>query len=62
MLTDIKGVLKPFYETNKGSAFLGDSLNLLKLIPDNSVDLILTSPPFAFHTKAGQKKEFPLQS
>lgn len=47
MLTGIKSLLKPFYETDKGAAFLGDSLQLMKLIPDNSVDLILTSPPFA---------------
>lgn len=47
MLTEIKSVVNPFYETGKGAAFLGDSLQLMKLIPDNSVDLILTSPPFA---------------
>ena len=47
MLTEIKSVVKPFYETDNGAAFLGDSLKLMKLIPDNSVDLILTSPPFA---------------
>ena len=47
MLTKIKSVINPFYETNKGAAFLGDSLQLMKLIPDDSVDLLLTSPPFA---------------
>ncbi|MEJ7823195.1 MAG: site-specific DNA-methyltransferase [Chitinophagaceae bacterium] len=47
MLTKIKSVVNPIYETDKGAAFLGDSLQLMKLIPDNSVDLILTSPPFA---------------
>jgi DNA modification methylase len=47
MLTNIKSIIEPFYETSKGSAFLGDSLKLMKLIPDNSLDLILTSPPFA---------------
>lgn len=47
MLTEIKSVVNPIYETDKGAAFLGDSLQLMKLIPDNSVDLILTSPPFA---------------
>ena len=25
----------------------GDSLELLKQLPDNSVDLVLTSPPYA---------------
>lgn len=47
MLTKIKSVVEPFYETDKGAAFLGDSLKLMKLIPSNSLDLILTSPPFA---------------
>ena len=36
-----------YYETNRGAAYLGDSLDYLKLIPDNSINLILTSPPFA---------------
>jgi hypothetical protein len=33
------------YKTNLGSAHLGDSLELMKEIPDESVDLICTSPP-----------------
>lgn len=38
---------KEFYSTNLGTAYLGDSLELMKEIPDMSIDLILTSPPFA---------------
>ena len=38
---------KPYYEIGKGVAYLGDSLELMKLIPDNSINLIVTSPPFA---------------
>jgi len=38
---------KPAYSTSLGSAFCGDSLRLLAELQDNSVDLILTSPPFA---------------
>lgn len=59
MLKEIKTVVKPFYETDKGAAFLGDSLKLMKLIPDNSVDLILTSPPFALtrQKEYGNKQE-----
>ncbi|MBI2422358.1 MAG: site-specific DNA-methyltransferase [Candidatus Hydrogenedentes bacterium] len=30
-----------------GSAYIGDSLELLANIPDNSVNLVITSPPFA---------------
>lgn len=38
---------KPYYETDSGVAYLGDSLDYLKEIPDNSINLIITSPPFA---------------
>jgi site-specific DNA-methyltransferase (cytosine-N4-specific) len=34
------------YSTKAGSAFLGDSRDLLKELPDDSIDLIVTSPPF----------------
>jgi len=39
------------YSTALGEAYLGDSLALLPDIPDASVDLILTSPPFALKRK-----------
>lgn len=38
---------KPFYHTEMGAAFLGDSLAAMKKIPADSVDLVFTSPPFA---------------
>ena len=41
----------PFYSTELGSAFLGDSLSLLRATPDNSVDLVVTSPPYALEFK-----------
>jgi DNA modification methylase len=37
----------PNYTTNLGAAYLGDSLELLSKIPSGSVNLVLTSPPFA---------------
>lgn len=37
----------PYFSTNLGNAYLGDSLELLPKIPDKSIDLICTSPPFA---------------
>jgi hypothetical protein len=37
----------PVYSTRHGACFLGDSLALLQLLPDDCVDLIVTSPPFA---------------
>jgi DNA modification methylase len=37
----------PYFSTNLGNAYLGNSLELLPKIPDASIDLICTSPPFA---------------
>jgi site-specific DNA-methyltransferase (cytosine-N4-specific) len=37
----------PTYVTNWGAAYCGDSLRLLEEMPDESVNLVLTSPPFA---------------
>lgn len=37
----------PAYLTNSGAAYCGDSLELLAKLPDSSVNLVLTSPPFA---------------
>jgi len=37
----------PAYYTSFGDAYIGDSLKLLQEIPDNSVSLVITSPPFA---------------
>lgn len=39
--------LVPYYSTKYGSAYLGDSLELLKEVESASVNLICTSPPFA---------------
>lgn len=46
----IKGV-EPFYQTPFGSAFLGDSLELLRKLPTSSINTVLTSPPYALHFK-----------
>jgi len=37
----------PAYETPSGAAFLGDSLDLMRRIPEDTVDLVVTSPPYA---------------
>lgn len=49
-----RGVLdrfNPFYTTPYGTAVLGDSLNELTLLPDESTNLVVTSPPYALHFK-----------
>ncbi|MBI4770556.1 MAG: site-specific DNA-methyltransferase [Chloroflexi bacterium] len=37
----------PVYKTRSGAAYLGDSMDLLAQVPDERVDLVVTSPPFA---------------
>lgn len=37
----------PYFSTDRGNAYLGDSLELMRGIGDGTVDLICTSPPFA---------------
>ncbi len=38
---------QPLYTTEHGAAYLGNSLELLDMLAPNSVDLVVTSPPFA---------------
>jgi site-specific DNA-methyltransferase (cytosine-N4-specific) len=42
---------KPYYRTSFGKAYLGDTLELIKEIPDNSINLIITSPPYGLRKK-----------
>src|SRR5258706_6925475 len=41
----------PIYETALGAMYCADSLELMRLLPDDSVDLVVTSPPYALHFK-----------
>lgn len=41
----------PYYTTDLGQIYWDDSLNILKQIPDDSLDLIMTSPPFGLIKK-----------
>lgn len=43
--------LEPFYKTQAGAAYLGDSREVLKGLPERSVNLVFTSPPYALHFK-----------
>ncbi len=47
----LPGGAKPYFSANLGAAYLGDAAVLLGEVPDNSIDLILTSPPYALHYK-----------
>jgi site-specific DNA-methyltransferase (cytosine-N4-specific) len=39
--------IDPLYSTERGAAYVGDALELLKALPDHSIDLVVTSPPYA---------------
>lgn len=48
----------PAYITRLGAAYNGDALQLLPQIPDNSISLVITSPPFALQ----REKEYGNQT
>jgi site-specific DNA-methyltransferase (cytosine-N4-specific) len=43
--------MKPLYTTSLGEAYVGDSLKLLDTVKKGSVNLLITSPPFALQRK-----------
>ena len=47
----------PYFSSRYGSAFLGDSLELLRAMPPSSVNLVVTSPPYALHFKKAYGNE-----
>lgn len=51
---------KPLYTTDYGASFVGDSLELLSQLPDESINLVITSPPFALQRQKtyGNKDEY----
>ncbi|SRR6266566_6065456 len=46
-LRELMGEEAPYYSTEMGAAYLGDSRALLDRVEKNSVHLVMTSPPFA---------------
>ena len=40
-----------WYKTKFGKAYVGDAIDLIKTLPDNSVNLIVTSPPYGLRDK-----------
>ena len=45
------GVREILYETKLGRACVADALGFMPTLPDVSVNLIMTSPPYALHFK-----------
>ncbi|PZR74646.1 MAG: site-specific DNA-methyltransferase [Chthoniobacterales bacterium] len=50
-VTELLGGLAPAYSTPWGAAYCCNSLSWLRAIPDASIDLVLTSPPYALEFK-----------
>jgi site-specific DNA-methyltransferase (cytosine-N4-specific) len=44
--TTMKAAPEVFRTTQRGNLVLGDGLDFLPSLADNSVDLVMTSPPF----------------
>ncbi len=42
---------EPIYKTELGALYCADSLEFMRQLPDDSVDLVVTSPPYALHFK-----------
>ena len=51
LISSLLPINKAAYITDKGAYHVGDGLSLLKSLPDDSIDLIMTSPPFALLRK-----------
>jgi len=49
--------IDPAYFTDQGAAYCGDSRDILKCFPDESINLIFTSPPFALQRKKSYGNE-----
>ena len=42
---------KPIYKTEFGALFCADGLEFMRQLPGDSIDLVVTSPPYALHFK-----------
>lgn len=50
-ITTLISDAQPHYQTDFGAAYIGDSLEMMKNIPDGSINAVITSPPYALHFK-----------
>lgn len=57
-VSDLLSNATPAYTTRLGAAYQGDSLELLPKLPDASINLVITSPPFALQ----REKEYGNQN
>lgn len=58
-VVDLLSSSEPFYTTDHGAAYQGDSKELLDELPQESIDLVVTSPPFGLRRKKEYGNEDP---
>lgn len=58
-VTELLSKSEPLYTTDSGAAYQGDSKELLKELPDESIDLVVTSPPFGLRREKEYGNETP---
>lgn len=50
--------LEPHFKTELGALYIGDCLDILREIPDESIDLVVTSPPYDRQPKYGNGEKY----
>jgi DNA modification methylase len=50
--------LKPAFASELGSLFIGDCLPIIRALPDESLDLVITSPPYDRQSKYGDGEPY----
>jgi len=46
-----------YFETDNGILYKGDCAKIIKEFPDNSIDLIITDPPYLISYKTNHRKD-----
>jgi site-specific DNA-methyltransferase (adenine-specific) len=54
-------MIKPYYETDLGKLYCGTVLNVLKQLPDEYIDCVITSPPYWALRDYGVKGQLGLE-
>ena len=54
-------MIKPYYESSLGKLYCGESLEVLKIFPDNYVETIITDPPYGL-SFMGKKWDYEVPS
>jgi len=45
----------PYFSSNGVTQYCGDNLEVIKMFPDNSVDTIITDPPYSLYHFKGER-------